>query len=1123
MLRLITGGSGSGKTEYIMKTIGELLSSGMNRLLLLVPEQFSFETETAVLKRFGPVQAKNVEVLSFTRLAGNLLEHYGRAGRVYADKTAKLVTMSLALGQLSETLIQYKKISSSKGFIRSCLEAVEELKYSGITPEEFETAAVSAGGAGSSQKLTEISSIYSVYSSMLSAKFCDSLDDLALAGELAKQNKVFQDYTVFVDEFKGFTKPEYDMISVILAQCSDCYLSLCLKDEGQGKELFDSLRYTRNRLLQIADKVGAAKALPVKLVQNHRAMYPDLQFWEDAVLQAPRTTYSGESEHVRVFLAQNEYEEVDYALAAICDLVQNCGYRYRDIVLMARDLTPYHDILETAFEKYHLPYFMDDTYTVDNNPLSRFCLALSAVITGNYETTEIIKLLKCSLLPFTLEEIAILENYTYVWGIEGKQWLEPFTANPRGLKGEWTEKDRRDLEIANRIREYIISPLERFKRHTTAQVFEEMVREFYQLLVQLGLPEAVTATIRRYEEAGDFAHSEECRRVWEALVGILETVLRATGRVHGTLRQFFDLLDLAIYYTELADRPQTLDCISAGSADRMRTNSPKLVVVLGANEGVFPYLPKLSGLLDEEDRILLEQFGLDFPNDYRLDVMEERFIAYKALTCATERVLLTARSADISGNSYAESELIFQVRNFFGEKSVINAEAVDPLFYCRTKETAFSKYAYLFCQDTDLAETLKEYFQSDPVYAEKTKILEAMSQKREPLIQNQKLSKALFGTEIKLSPSRIETFYRCKFAYFCSAGLRVLPRRRAELNPLERGNITHDLLYQLVSKEGERLYELTDEELRSEIKGFLEDYMERVTGEGNNGTARFRYLVGRLKHTLFELSKRLIAEFRQSKFRPSDFELDISSSKDLEPVCLTAADGSRVYIEGKIDRVDTYTEGGQTYVRVVDYKSGSKKFKLHELYYGLNLQMVLYLFTIWKNGKNKYKNVLPAGVLYMPAGELSSTLDKHATEADVEKQKLAQYKMNGFVLEDPQVIAAMEQKVEGVFIPVEKTKNGEYSKRSSLMKLEELGKLEQYVEHLVKEMTELLHEGRIEDLPAYSSGDLSPCEYCEYRSVCGHREEDGHTEMKNYSKDELMALFDGKDVEHGTELDESAE
>lgn len=179
------------------------------------------------------------------------------------------------------------------------------------------------------------------------------------------------------------------------------------------------------------------------------------------------------------------------------------------------------------------------------------------------------------------------------------------------------------------------------------------------------------------------------------------------------------------------------------------------------------------------------------------------------------------------------------------------------------------------------------------------------------------------------------------------------------MNPLERGNITHDLLYQLVSKEGERLYELTDEELRSEIKGFLEDYMERVTGEGNNGTARFRYLVGRLKHTLFELSKRLIAEFRQSKFRPSDFELDISSSKDLEPVCLTAADGSRVYIEGKIDRVDTYTEGGQTYVRVVDYKSGSKKFKLHELYYGLNLQMVLYLFTIWKNGKNKYKNVLP--------------------------------------------------------------------------------------------------------------------------------------------------------------------
>lgn len=1106
-----------------MNKMEELLSSGADKLLLLVPEQFSFETEKAVLERFGPVLAKNVEVLSFTRLAGQLLERYGDTSRKYADKTAKIVTMSLALGQLQETLVQYKKVSSSKGFIRSCIETVEELKYGGVTPEEFEAAAFSATDSASRRKLSEISGIYSAYSSMLTAKFCDSLDDLVLAGEFARQNEAFSGSIVFVDEFKGFTKPEYDMLSVILAQCSDFYLSLCMKDGGQEKGLFASLRYTRNRLLQIADKLGVAKALPVKLEQNHRARYADLQFWEEAVLQSPRAEYDGGAEHIRVFLAQNEYEEVDYALAEICELVQNHGYRYRDIVLMARDLAPYHDILETAFEKYHLPYFMDDAYTVDSSPLARFCLALSAVITGNYDTAEILKLLKCSLLPFTLEEISILENYTYIWDINGKKWLEPFTANPRGFKGEWTKKDRQNLETANRIREFIVHPVERFKKRTSAQVFEETVREFYQLLVCFKLPEAVASSIREYEAAGDFAHSQEFQRVWEALVGILETILDATGMVHCTLRQFFDLLELAVSHTELTDRPQTLDCLAVGAADRMRTNSPKLVVVFGANEGVFPYLPRSFGLLDEKDRSLLEQFGLEFSNDYQLDVMEERFIAYKALTCSAERVLLTTRRADVAGRPYAESELVLQVRNFFGEEAVVDAESVDPFFYCRTKETAFSKYAYLFHQDTDLAETLKEYFQDDPVYGEKVKILEAMSQKRSPLIQNRELAAALFGTEARLSPSRIEAFYRCKFAYFCSAGLRVLPRRKAELNPLERGNITHDLLYQLVSMEGDRLYELTDQELEQEIRDFLADYAKRVIGDGKNSSARFQYLFRRLGRTLFELVKRLIVEFRQSKFRPSDFELDISSSENLEPICLTAADGSRVYIEGKIDRVDTYTENGQTYVRVVDYKSGSKKFKLHELYYGLNLQMVLYLFTIWKNGKNKYENVLPAGVLYMPAGELSSVLDRHASDGDVEKQKLAQYKMNGLVLEDPQVISAMEQKVEGVFIPVEKNKNGEYSKRSSLMKLEELGKLEQYVEHLVKEMTGLLHQGRIEDNPTYGSGELAPCEYCDYRSVCGHREQDGYREIKNYSKDELMKLFDGKDVEHGTELDKGTE
>lgn len=1123
MLRLITGCSGSGKSEYMIQKLGELLSLGTEKLLLLVPEQFTFETEKAVLERFGPSLAKSVEVSSFTRLAANLLEKHGRFSHNYADKTAKAVVMSLALDQLQETFLQYQKAVSSKGFIRACIESVEELKHNGISAEEFEKAALSARDTENRQKLLEISNIYSVYTSMLHAKFCDSLDNLQLAGELAKEKNLFVGYTVFIDEFKGFTKPEYDFLSVMLTQGKDLYLSLCLKEE-KSTGLFCSVQYTKNRMLQIADRFGVKKSAPIKLDDNHRARYPELVFWEKSVLQAPDVSYpAAPLGHVKAFLAKNEYEEVDFALASICEFVQNHGYRYRDIVLMARDLTLYHDILETAFEKYHIPYFMDDSASIDHHPVSRFCMALCSVILSRYDTAELLKLLKCSLLPFTLEEISTLENYVYVWNINGEKWLKPFTANPRGFKGEWTPKDKRDLEIVNRIRDFVVEPIEKFRQCTTDVLFEKIIPDFYQLLVDLKLPEAIISSIQRYEREGEYEYSQEYRRVWEALIGILETILKSTGKIRCTHRRFFDLLELSICHTELANRPQTLDCVAVGTADRMRTNSPKLVIVLGVNEGVFPYLPKTSGLLEDKDRSFLESAGLDFQNDYQMMVMEERFIAYKALTCSTEEVLLTSRRSDLSGNSFIRSELISQIETFFGTDVIVDSDLVIPAFYCRTKETAFSRLAYSFQQDTDFTETLKDFFLADPEYHEKVKMLEAMRHKPVRMIQDTKLAEALFGTEMRLSPSRIELFYRCKFAYFCSAGLKVLPRRKAELNPLERGNVTHDLLYQLVSKEGDHLYDLSDFELKKEIQEFLHDYLEHVIGKDQQENKRFYYLFSRLNRTLFELTKRLIAEFQQSKFRPVDFELDISKTENLDPVCLTVADGSKVYVEGKIDRVDLYTENGQKYVRVVDYKSGTKKFKLNELYYGLNLQMVLYLFTIWKNGKNKYKDVLPAGVLYMPAGELAPVLDKNASPEEIQKQKLSQYKMNGFVLEDPQVISAMEQEVKGVFIPVEKNKNGEYSKRSSQMKLEELGKLEQYVDHLIREMTLHLHQGNIEDYPSYGNGDVSPCEYCDYHSVCGHREEDERNEIKNYSKDQLMKLFDGEEVSCGADMDTGAE
>ena len=264
---------------------------------------------------------------------------------------------------------------------------------------------------------------------------------------------------------------------------------------------------------------------------------------------------------------------------------------------------------------------------------------------------------------------------------------------------------------------------------------------------------------------------------------------------------------------------------------------------------------------------------------------------------------------------------------------------------------------------------------------------------------------------------------------------------------------------------------------------------------------------------------RLIAEFKQSAFKPVDFELEIGESEDVSPLRLKAVDGSEIIVSGTIDRVDLCEIGGQKYVRVIDYKSGTKKFKLSDVYYGLNLQMILYLFILWKNGKQKYDGVFPAGVLYMPAGEASLVLPREASAQEAEKQRVFQYKMNGFVLEDPEVVSAMEENAKGVFIPVERNKDGSFGKRSSLLKLEELGKMEQYVNRLVLRMAGELHRGEIPAAPVYSGGTKPPCEYCDYSSVCGQKNTAEKTPpVDDLDKERFFAEIGG-DGDAGAQLD----
>ncbi len=1119
MLKLLYGSSGTGKTETIYREIARVSETGAAKVMIVVPEQFSFETERKLLSFLGERAFARVEVYSFTRLCHRAFELYGGNNRSYADTTAKILLMELALREVSDTLEHYRRVSRSRQFLLSALQTVEELKVNGVTPEQYEEASQALKETPSGDKLGEISTIYSAYQGILERSYQDALDDFSKALELIRSNYFFEGYDIFLDEFKGFTKPEFDLIGEMLGKSRSCTVSLCMDRSDENDPLFYSVKKTADRLKRIAMEKNCKIAQPLCLEKNHRFRNEALLYLERNVFRGDAVPFLGKNEAVSVYQAVNEYEEADYAMSWILEQVQAHGCRYRDIVLMCRDLESYQWILEPAFQKYNIPVFFDSRFEIEAFPPARFLAAVLETAVSRMETENMLNLLKCTMLPFTLEEVSALENYVYLWDITGAKWESEFTANPRGFKGELTEDDRTVLGGLNRIRSAVAGPLCLFINNTREVTVREIAQAFYHLLDQLGAIDVLSNTINDLHAGGEHDLADIYSRVWELLMKVLDTMVVTAGEIRMDLRRFMELFTLAVQNSELADRPQALDCVMVGSPDRMRTDSPKALAILGVNDGIFPFVPTDGTLLRDEERLALANLGLELQGDFKEKILEERFIAYKALTVPTDSLLLTSRRADITGEVKQPSELLGQLSALFTEHVAFDSEDVSPLFYCRSQETAFLTLASRYSQKSDFTKTLAGYFKGVPGYQARLSLLERAMKPQSFRIGDERLAKKLFGGKMQLSPSRVEAYYRCPFAYFCRYGLKALPRTKAELNPMERGVAIHDVLYRFVSEYGETMFDLAEEEVKEIVNRYLERYIADVMGGGSDKSKRFLAAFYRLRSTVSNIVLRLIAEFKQSAFKPVDFELEIGESEDVSPLRLKTADGSEIIVSGTIDRVDLCEIGGQKYVRVIDYKSGAKKFNLSDVYYGLNLQMILYLFILWKNGKQKYDGVFPAGVLYMPAGEVSLALPRDASAQDAEKQRISQYKMNGFVLEDPEVVSAMEENAKGVFIPVERNKDGSFGKRSSLLKLEELGKMERYVNRLVLRMAGELHRGGIPAAPVYSGGTKSPCEYCDYSFVCGQKNTAEKTPpVDDLDKERFFAVIGG-DEDAGAQLD----
>ncbi len=1116
MLQFILGRAGSGKTEQVLRALKADMATSDNRaLILLVPEQFSFESERTLLKRFGIKDAARVHVLSFTRLADRVLRETGGIATQVMDEVTRALIMSRAVElhltpenrEDEESLIKARVYDTT--YLSSLLMLSAECKQCAVTPRMLHAAAAALPDGTLKTKLADLASLFDIYDGLTLGSGIDPEDLLRILTEKLPESRLFDGARIYVDGFKGFTAAELDILGFLMTK-ADVTVTLCTDradpdDAHASCGLFSPVERSLRQLRRAAADRSIEIAAPLVLTENHRAQNAALKALEAGSFTPHAEIFDGDGSAVTVTACPDIYSECTAAARAIRRTLRETDMRAKDIAVIVRDLGSYRGILDHALGRADIPYYMDEAADVYTMPLISLCLCALQICVGGWRTEELLRIMKTGLLPFDEIETAALENYVFMWRIDGKRWEKPFTANPAGL----TDSNRFDydtLHMLETIRRRLITPLRTLKDALIKRVSGST---FAQSLYQYLTDESVAADIgvRRLHtalcEENESALADRTARLWDSVMEVLDHFAAVFAADHLPAHRYAELFHLAAGLIRLPSVPQSLDAVQVGSADHVRLQSPKVVFILGANEGVFPAYPAEGNLLSDREREALEQSGLFLSADRLQKAAEERFFAYTAIAAPTEQVYVSYLQ-NRGGEEAFPSILVENIRRILPHhtKGVCRtmqvsdiespAEALDCLAAAYTKKDA----------DTDL---LRAALAATPNTAAAFSAMDRVAAKPKHALQPAHAD-ALFGRDMYLSASQADTFYRCRFRYFCQYGMRLQTRRVADVDASMFGTFSHYILEKLLPEYVENQVNPTAADIpamQQRIHAVLFNYVEEEMGGFADKPARFRYLLSLVERTCFSLLWFTVSEMAQSRFVPADYELVIGKGGVPSPTLqLPNGDGS-VSIIGKIDRVDIYRREDTVFVRVVDYKTGSKEFKLSEVPYGINMQMLLYLFAVCHGGHTRYEatNTAPAGILYLPAKDI--TLKN--THAPLDESRLKLMRMNGLLLRDQDVLTAMEESGEGVFIPAT-VENGEIGKKSDTISRIDFDNIRKLTEKLLISMANTLLAGDIGAIPTGEEQHL-PCDYCDFRAVCGRESEDPATLMQAAKTEDVLQML----------------
>lgn len=1126
-LRFCFGPSGSGKSHRIYEEIMQRAAEEPGRnFLIIVPDQFTMQTQKDLVMRSDRDGILNIDVLSFGRLSHRILEEVGTKEMPVLDDTGKSLVLQKVAADLKEQLPAMGSLLHKQGYIHEVKSAISEFMQYGISTQDMDKLITSAQKRGAlAMKLKDLKTLYRGFQDYIRDHFITTEETLDVLRRSLSKSKILKGSVVVFDGFTGFTPIQNRLIQELMRVCAETIVTVTIgvgedpyKMDGEQK-LFHLSKKTVADLEKLAAEaeVERGEDLFVKGGPNRFAKAPALHYLEQNLFRYQYEPYAGEQQEIHMFEALSPREEVHQTALYIRHLIREQGMTYRDIAVVIGDLEGYASYVETEFGQLEIPCFLDRTRGIVLNPMIEYIKSALQLYIKDFSYDTVFHFLRSGMADISREEIDELENYVIRTGARGyRTYSRLFTRRTEELQenAEGSEQaEEKTMERLNRIRQQFMDAVEILHMGSQEKA-GDYVSHLYDFLEQNQVQQKLLNYQQQFEKEGDLSRAREYAQIYRLVMDLLDQVYELLGEEEISRQEFADILEAGFGEITVGTIPQNVDRIVVGDMERTRLKQVKVLFFLGVNDGNIPKNASKGGIISDMDREFLIESGTEMAPSPRQQMYIQRLYLYLNMTKPSEQLYLSYAKVNSEGKGIRPSYLIDTVRKLFPAMSVEYPQNRSRLEQIEGRQEG-ARY---------LAEELREYVEGTLPEEERQdfylmyRAYEADAAGRDLLTRaafrryresglSRIVARALYGQQLENSVSRLETYAACACRHFLQYGLSLQEREEFGFEASDMGTVYHAVLENFAGKLAESnltWWDFTEDFAAKAVKESVEAYAAIYGETVLYSSARNEYAITRMSRILTRTVLTLQKHLKQGSFQPDDYELSFRFAEDLDSIHVDLSEDEKMHLQGRIDRIDVAEDAEHVYVKVIDYKSGNRKFDLAALYYGLQLQLVVYMNAAMEMESRKHpdKEIVPAALLYYHIDDPTIETPVELTDEQINEQILAKLRMNGVVNSDPEVVERLDRYMQdkSVVIPVEKKKDGSFSARSGVLSREEMQLISSYVDAKIRSIGREILDGKIAANP-YEKGNEEACTYCAYKKVCGF---DGS--IPGYEKRQLEAL-----------------